>query len=127
MFEVTADPEKNRLYVTLRGHLEPPERKEAAKAVVAAIGQLHSGFDIVHDLAGLHPTDPDGLRELVRVQSAAKIKGLRSVVRVVRIPLARLQLERMARETGWTFTTVDSREEADCQLDALGPAPPPEP
>ena len=126
MFEVTVNVEKNRLYVTLGGHLEAAERKEAAKAVVAGVGQLSPGFDIVHDLAGLHPTDADGLRDLVRVQSAAKIKGLRSVIRIARIPLARIQLERMAKDTGWEFGTAGSREEADERLDTLGPAPPPE-
>jgi hypothetical protein len=124
MFDVRVDPEKNRLYVTLRGHLEADERKEAAKAFLAAIAQLRNGFDIVDDIAALHPTDTDGLRDLVRAQSAAKIKGLRSVVRIVKIPLARLQLERMAQETGWEYSIAGTLEEADQRLDALGPPPP---
>ena len=94
-------------------------------AVVAAIAQLHHGFDIVHDMSGLHPTDAAGLKELVRVQAAAKVKGLRSVIRIVRIPLSRMQFERMAKETGWTFETAGTLEEADARLDALGPAPAP--
>ena len=125
MFQVTPSPEKNRLYISLEGHLEPAERKQVAKAVVAAIAQLHHGFDIVHDMSGLHPTDAAGLKELVRVQAAAKVKGLRSVIRIVRIPLSRMQFERMAKETGWTFETAGTLEEADARLDALGPAPAP--
>ena len=122
MFQVTAVPEKNRLYVTLQGHLEPLERQAVAKAFRAAIGGLQPGFDIVHDLTGLHPTDHEGLRELVRLQSAAKIKGLRTVIRIQKIPLTRMQFERMAGETGWAFETAASIEEADARLDALGPA-----
>jgi hypothetical protein len=126
MFQVTANPERNRLYIVLAGHLEPSERLEAAKAVAAGIAKLRPGFDIVNDLSGLHPTNGQGLKELVRVQAAAKIKGLRSVVRVTGIPLSRLQLERMAQETGWEFETAASLEEADALLDALGPAAGPE-
>ena len=126
MFQVTTSPEKNRLYVTLEGHLEPSERNAAGKAFMAAIGELHHGFDIVHDMSGLHPTDADGLKYLVRIQTAAKLKGLRSVIRIEKIPLSRLQLLRIAKETGWTFESAGSIEEADARLDALGPAPPPE-
>ena len=127
MFRVDANPEKNRLYLTLEGHMEASERREAAKAFMAAIGQLHHGFDIVHDMSGLHPTDAEGLKDLVRAQASARIKGLRSVVRIVKIPLTRLQFERIAEETGWPFETARTLEEADAMLDALGPAPPPEP
>lgn len=48
MFRVHANPDKNRLYVTLEGHLEPSERKQAAQAVISAIGQLRHGYDIVN-------------------------------------------------------------------------------
>ena len=127
MFQVTVNAEKNRLYVALEGHLGAQERKDAAKAVVGAIGQLRHGFDIVHDMTRLHPTDADGLKDLVRLQTAAKLKGLRSVIRIVQIPLSRIQLERKATETGWAFETAADLAEADARLDALGPAPPPEP
>jgi len=127
MFQVTPSPERNRLYVTLEGHLSPDERQAAAREVIAAIARLRHGFDIVHDMSGLHPTDSEGLKDLVRIQAAAKVKGLRSVLRIVKIPLSRIQLERMALETGWAFSTAASIEEADARLDALGPAPPPEP
>ena len=124
---MSANPEKNRLYVTLEGHMDAAERKEAAKAFIAAIGKLGPGFDVVDDLTGLHPTDADGLRDLVPTQAAAKIKGVRAVIRIVRISLTRVQFERMAQETGWEFETAASLAEADARLDALGPAPPPEP
>ncbi|MGA2082537.1 MAG: hypothetical protein ABSH53_18260 [Holophaga sp.] len=123
MFQVAVNPEKNRLYVTLEGHLDPAERKEAAKAFLAAISELRPGFDIVHDMTGLHPTDPEGLKELVRIQAAAKIKGVRTVIRVVKIPLVRLQFERVALETGWVYETAATLQEADQRLDALEPAP----
>jgi len=127
MFQIIANPEKNRLYVTLAGHLSADERMEAAKAFMAGVNGLQPGFDIVHDMTGLHPTDSEGLKLLVRLQAAAKIKGLRSVMRVARIPLSRMQLERISKETGWVFEMASSLEEADERLDDLGPAPAPEP
>jgi hypothetical protein len=90
---------------------------------MAGINQLQPGFDIVHDMTGLHPTDADGLKDLVRIQAAAKIKGVRSVIRIVKIPLVRFQFERVALETGWAFETAGTLQEADARLDALGPAP----
>lgn len=126
MFKITANPEKNRLYVTLEGHLEPALQLEAAKAFMAAIALLRPGFDIIHDLSGLHPTDAEGLKSLARMQAAAKIKGVRSVIRVARIALSRLQLERTAQETGWGFESAATLQEAEERLDALGPAPEPE-
>ena len=122
MFQVTADPDKNRLYVTVGGHLEPPERQELATAFRAALEELRPGFDIINDLSALLPTDEDGLRDLAKMQSAATIKGLRTAVRIVRIPLTRLQFERAARETCWEFETAATLEEAEARLDALGPA-----
>jgi len=122
LFQVLANPEKNRLYVTLEGHLEAPERKDLTVAFLNRLRELKPGFDLVHDMSGLHPTDQEGLRELLKVQAILKVKGVRTVIRIAKIPLARVQLERAARETGWAFETAASVEEADARLDALGPA-----
>ena len=119
MFQVTANPDKKRLYVSMTGHLEPAERREVAKAVMAGMKELGPGFDIVHDMTGLHPTDTEGLKELVRIQAAAKVMGVRLVVRIVKIPLVRLQFERIAQEIGWAFELASSLEEADTRLDEL--------
>jgi hypothetical protein len=126
MFQVTADPEKNRLYVTLEGHLEPAERLAASKAILVAIGQLRPGFDLVNNVSELHPTDTEGLNDLLRIQAAIKIKGVRSVIRIAKIPLTRLQVERTAERSGLEGDTAATVQEADERLDALGPATPPE-
>ncbi|MDR3671848.1 MAG: hypothetical protein P4L36_13455 [Holophaga sp.] len=123
MFQVAANPEKNRLYVTLEGHLEAAERMAAGKAILAAINQLQPGFDIVNDLSGLHPTDAEGLKDLRRIQAAARIKGVRCVIRIVKIPLSRLQFERTSQEAGLDSEVAGSVEEADRRLDAMGPPP----
>jgi len=88
--------------------------------------RLAPGFDIVSDITDLRPTDTEGLKLLVRIQAAAKVKGARCVVRISRIPLSRLQFERMATQTGLAFEPALTLEEADARLDALGPAPAPD-
>ena len=119
MFNIHSDPEKNRLYITLAGHLESSERQQAAKVYLAALKELRPGFDIINDLTALHPTDKDGIQELIRLQSATRIKGLRTVIRVARIPITRRQLERVAEETGWTYETAETVAEAEARLDQL--------
>jgi hypothetical protein len=119
MFQVTTDLEKNRLYVTLGGHLSQGERMEAANAFIIALRTLQPAFDILTDMSTLHPTDGEGLKELGRLQAAAKLRGVRHVVRVVKIPLSRQQLGRAADESDWAFETVSTLEEAEALLDAL--------
>jgi len=122
MFQVTADTDKNRLYVTLQGHLEANERAEVVNAFIGAIRKLQPGFDIINDMSALAPTEADGLKDLARVQATAMLRGVRKVIRVVRIPLSRIQLDRLAKETGWAYEVADSVAEAEAILDALGPA-----
>jgi len=122
MFEVSVDIEKNRLYVTLSGHVEATERAEVVNAFIGAVRKLQPGFDIINDMSALHPTESDGLKDLARVQATAKLRGVRKVIRIVKIPLSRIQLDRLAQETGWEYEIASSLEEAEAMLDALGPA-----
>jgi hypothetical protein len=119
MFQVTTNLEKNRLYVTLGGHLSQGERMEAANAFLVALRTLQPAFDILTDISTLYPTDGEGLKELGRLQAAAKLRGVRHVVRVVKIPLSHYQLGRAADEIDWDFETVSTLEEAEALLDAL--------
>ena len=121
MFDVSVNPEKNRLYVTLFGHLEANERAELINAFLLAMRKLQPGFDIINNMSGLAPTEAEGLKDLARVQAAARLRGVRHVIRVVRIPLSRIQLDRLAKETGWEYEIAHSVEEAEARLDALGP------
>ena len=116
MFKVEANPQKNRLYVTLEGHLDATERNRVMEEFLSKVRELKPGFDVVHDMSRLHPTDDEGLHDLIRVQAALKVKGLRAVVRIVKIPLVRLQFERAARENGWAFETVETLAEAEAKL-----------
>ncbi|GLH74311.1 hypothetical protein GETHLI_28130 [Geothrix limicola] len=119
MFTVSSDPDRNRLYITLSGYLEGPERQEVTKAVMAEAAKLAPGFDVITDITGLHATNKDGLKDFLRAKSALKLRGAGHTIRVTRIPLSRIQLQRITEEAGYQQDHADSLEEADRMLDAL--------
>jgi hypothetical protein len=119
MFNVSSDPSKNRLYITLAGHLSPAERQEVTKLIMAEVAKLDAGFDIVTDITALHASDQEGFKDLLRARSALKLKGVGHVIRVVKIPLSRIQVERVTEAAGYESESVDSIEEADRRLDEL--------
>ena len=125
MFKVHSDPDRNRLYITLAGHLDGPERQAVMKAIVAEAGKLASGFGVVSDISGLHPSDQDGFKDFLRLKATLKLKGAGTVIRVVKIPLSRIQVERVSEGAGYEAERADSLEEADRRLDALNIEPPP--
>jgi hypothetical protein len=119
MFTVTSNTDRNRLYITLAGHMEGPERQEALRAILAAAAGLAPGFGVVSDIASLHPSNEEGFRDLLRVKAALKLKGAGPIVRVVKIALSRIQIERISEASGYHAEHVGSLEEADQYLDAM--------
>ena len=119
MFQVRSDSAKNRLYITLGGHMVGPERQEATRAIMAEAGKLGAGFDVVTDIRDLHATDQQGFKDFLRARSTLKLKGVGHIIRVTRIPLSRIQLERISAEAGYDSDRADSLEEADQRLDEL--------
>jgi hypothetical protein len=119
MSNVTSDPSRNRLYITLAGHMSPTERQEIIRAIMAEVAKLTQGFDIVTDITTLHASDQEGFKDLMRARSALKLKGAGHVIRVVKIPLSRIQMERISEAAGYQDESVDSLEEADRRLDEL--------
>ncbi len=119
MFRVTSDPERNRLYITLAGHMEGPERQEAMKALLAETAKLSEGFGVVSDISSLHASNEEGFKDLLRVKAALKLKGAGPIVRVVKIPLSRIQFERITEAAGYRAEEANSLEEADRRLDEL--------
>ena len=119
MFQVRSDSAKNRLYITLGGHMVGSERQEATRAIMAEAGKLGAGFDVVTDIRDLHATDQQGFKDFLRARSTLKLKGVGHIIRVTKIPLSRIQLERISEEAGYHSDRADSIEEADQRLDEL--------
>ena len=120
MFEVRSDPERNRLYLTLAGSLDSAERQAIIKAILTEAGKLAPGFGVVSDISGLYASDQEGFKDFLRAKSGLKLKGAGPVVRVVKIPLSRIQAQRISTEAGFEAVEVSSVEEADQWLDAAG-------
>jgi hypothetical protein len=127
MFTVTSNPERNRLYITLGGYLEGAERQEVTKLIMAEAAKLAPGFDVVTDISDLHPSNKEGFKDLLRAKAALKLKGVGHIIRVVKIALTRIQLQRISEEADYQEDYVESLEEADRRLDALKAEPKPEP
>ena len=119
MFAVASDPDRNRLYITLSGHLEGPERQAAMKALIAETSNLTEGFGVVSDISALHATNEEGFKDLLRVKASLKLKGAGPIIRVVKIPLSRIQFERVTEAAGYRAEEANSIEEADRRLDEL--------
>lgn len=119
MFAVASDPDRNRLYITLSGHLDGPERQAAMKALIAETSKLSEGFGVVSDISALHATNEEGFKDLLRVKASLKLKGAGPIIRVVKIPLSRIQFERITEAAGYRAEEANSVEEADRRLDEL--------
>ncbi len=119
MFGVTSDPAKNRLYITLGGYMEGPERQDVLKAIMAEAGKLARGFDVINDISALHASNKEGFKDLLRAKSALKLKGVGHIIRVVKIPLSHMQIERISKAAGYEAESAESIEEADRHLDAF--------
>lgn len=119
MFEVHSDAARNRLYITLAGWLEGPEREKAMETILAEATKLARGFDVVTDISALHASNQEGFKDFLRTKAALKLKGAGHIIRVVRIPLSRIQVERVSEGAGYETERVDSIEEADRRLDDL--------
>jgi hypothetical protein len=119
VFRVRSDTARNRLYLTLAGHLEGPERQEAVKAILAEAGKLAPGFGVISDISDLHASDQEGFRDFLRTKEVLKLRGAGPVVRVVKLPISRIQVERISNDAGFEAESAASVEEADQRLDAL--------
>jgi hypothetical protein len=119
MFCVTSDSARNRLYITLAGHLEGPERQAAIKAIMAEAARLAPGFGVITDISALYASDQDGFKDLLRAKSSLKLKGVGPILRIVKLPISRMQVERVTEQGGYSSECFDSLEEADLRLDEL--------
>lgn len=127
MFQIRTDVEKNRLYLSLHGHLNSNLLKEATAAVMQAREQLGHGFDMVSDMQEAFPTDEAGVQDLIHLQLYLRTSGMRHLVRVSKRLLTELQFERASKHSGIQAIVVKNLENADnlldCSLDdrACGP------
>jgi MFS superfamily sulfate permease-like transporter len=120
MYNVHADPGKNRLYLTLSGYMALPEIQEAAAALDREVHKLRPGFSVIHDVSTFRPANDEGADVIAAAQKAVAARGMRMVVRVITAESARLPMERSSQEAWYKALVAEDRTEADRLLDAAG-------
>ncbi|WP_436930075.1 hypothetical protein [Halosimplex halobium] len=120
MYEIEADPQANRLYLSFTGRLDRAEMETAADETVETAERLRDGFDIVNDLAGFTPPSPEAAKPIKRAQAELKEMGVDRVVRVTDEETSQVVVnafERRSRDVGYSGETADSVAEAERKLD----------
>jgi hypothetical protein len=118
-WNVDTDEEKNRLYLTLDGHLDLDEVEAAADAVIEAAEQLDPGFDEVNDMSGFEPADPEAVDHIQRGKRGIVENGVSAVCRVVsESTTGQMQFDRAGEgKEEYQLAKTDSVEKAEQLLD----------
>jgi len=116
---VDIDESKNRLYLSLEGHLTVDEVEAAADAVIEATEKLDEGFDEVSDLRGFEPADPAAMDHIKRGKRGIVENGVTAVCRVVSdSTTGQMQFDRAGEEEEeYQLAKTDSIEKAEKLLD----------
>lgn len=119
MYDVTADIEKNRIYITV-GKLEGESAMQAlAQAVKAECQKLKKGFTCITDLRKYEVQDDRFENYVTQTQEAMIEAGMSKVVRVRRETglLGHFQFDNASMDVGYHAENVTSMEDAEKILD----------
>lgn len=119
MAYVHADPEKNRLYITIAGHLTPDDMRQVGESIAQEVVKLSSGFDVINDISDAHPTDEAGLKQVAEIQKYLVSKGMRRVIRVTKVLISELQMKRASQNSRYYWIVAPSVGKAEKLLDAF--------
>ncbi len=120
MYDVTADIEKNRIYITI-GKLEGESAMQAlAQAVKTECQKLKKGFTCITDLRKYEVQDDQFEIYVTQTQEAMIEAGMSKVVRVRRETglLGHFQFDNASMDVGYHAENVTSMEDAEKILDA---------
>jgi len=119
-YEITADVEKNRLYISVEGLLLPKENRESVDRILEEIKKLRLGFDIIADIAKMKVSTQEGLKEFDRAAEAFGAIGMRCNIIVVEDAIARMQIKRYVSKNEESRNEyASSVEEAEKMLDSV--------
>lgn len=118
-YDVTADEEKNRLYITLEGMLDESLAEEVLADVDAATEKLEPGYDTVNDISEFKPVSQEAVDAIEEGKQLNTERGNQATVRVTgESVIGEMQWERHGTEAeGFHVATAESVEEADRLLD----------
>jgi len=119
MYDVKADIEKNRIYITI-GNLEgEPAMQALAQTVKTECQKLKKGFTCITDLRKYEIQDDKFENYVKETQEAMVQAGLSKVVRVRRGTglLGHFQFDNASMDVGYHAENVTTMEEAEKILD----------
>jgi hypothetical protein len=112
-YNVTADINKNVLFVSMGGQLTLEEARLSADLVISEAQKLIPGFNMINDISKLVFTTPEVADEAKRAQLFLGSRGIGRVIRIVdKLALAQVQLERQSRGAGYLAELASTPEEA---------------
>jgi hypothetical protein len=121
MHETKADPDRNRLYVTLKGRMTGKDAKQASARVISDLKKLKPGFDVITDISEFEPVTQKETELLVQAHKLFIKKGVGRVTRVIgselKAVVANIQFERVSRKSNIVAKCFDSVGDAECYLD----------
>ncbi len=119
-YRVRIDPNKNRLYVEMKGQLSEGQILSAVDDVIVGVGQLKPGFSVVTDLATFEPATPKGAEDVRQAQAFVARQPSGRVIHVVgQGGSGDTQLTRSGRAGVFAPETAASISEAEALLDRL--------
>jgi hypothetical protein len=82
-WEVRVDEEKERVYLTIHGKIEPEEMAKLADECLEAGRTLPDGFDCVNDMEQFVPSGEETMQEIQRGKRVLAENGMAAAVRIV--------------------------------------------
>ena len=120
MYQIKADIDQNRLYITLEGRIDSKESKQAASQVMANMKKLKPGFDVITDISEFEPATQKEVDVLMQVQKALIDSGVNRIVRVVgnkiKATVGKIQFDRASKLTNVDAKNFDLIEDAEHYL-----------
>jgi hypothetical protein len=120
MYNINADTQRNRLYITLVGFFSAEEIKKCGDETIAATRKLKSGYDVITDITQFKPGTAEVAKDIERVQTHFAQSGARQGVRVVgQNSSSNMQFSRVGKIAGYQSTAVTTLQEAEAFLNSL--------
>lgn len=117
-FELKVNPSKNRVVLRLAGFFSDDEIKEFVETSLGELDKLKPGMALISDISNFKPASPKGAKELLTAQKILKEKGVDRIIRVAGSNvLGKKQLDRQAKQAGYSTDMASSVEEAEKMLD----------
>ncbi|MDH4262599.1 MAG: hypothetical protein OEV78_06075 [Spirochaetia bacterium] len=113
IYDIYAKPEKNRIYMKLKGFFRDEQVKEASDKFLSELEKLQPNFDIINDISEFRPATAKGAQIIKDAQIKVAQKGIKRLVRIVDKSVSGLlQFKTTAKEAGYDGIAVSSLEEA---------------